>query len=66
MMILQEVLGDLGLDADHPREVLQSVLELVISSVDPCKRCRRIRSTEVQSQLIDATIQSTREELAKQ
>lgn len=56
MMILQEVLGHLGLNADHSGEVLQSVLELMISSMNPGKRCRCISGIELQSQLIDATV----------
>lgn len=39
MGIVQEVVGHLGLNAHHPREVLQPVFELMISSMDPWKRC---------------------------
>lgn len=63
MRILQEVLGHPGLNADHSGEVLQSVFELVISSMDPWKRYHCIHGVEVQSQLIDTTIQGTTQEL---
>lgn len=68
MKFPQKVLGHLGLNADHSGEVLQSVLELMISSMDPWKRCHCFGFcfTELQSQFIDTTIQRTTQELEKQ
>lgn len=66
MMILQEVLGHLRLNADHSVEVLQSVLELMISSMDPWKRCCCFHGIELQAQLVDATIQGTTQNLERQ
>lgn len=66
MVIPQEVLGHLGLNADHSGEVLQPVLVLMISSMDPWKRRCCIHGIEPQSQLIDATVQGTTQELEKQ
>lgn len=65
MMILQQMLGHLGLNANHSGEVLKTVLELMISSMDPWKRCHCIRTIELQTQLIDATVQGTTQELQK-
>lgn len=65
MMVANEVLGHLGLNADHSGEVLQPVLELVIRSMDPWKRQCCIRCIELQSQLTDATVQGTTQELER-
>ncbi len=65
-MIPQEVLCHLRLNADHSREVLQSVLELMISSMDPWKRCHCFPGIKPQSQLVDTTVQGTTQELQSQ
>lgn len=65
MMILQEVLGHLGLNADHSGEVLQSVLELMIGSMDPWKRWCFVAGIELQSQLINATVQGATQQLER-
>lgn len=65
MMILQEVLGHLRLNADHSGEVLQSVLELMIGSMDPWKRCCCVVGFELQSQFINTAVQGATQELER-
>lgn len=65
ILIPQKVWEHLGLNANHSGKVLHSVLVVVISSVNPRKRYHWTGDVELQSQLIDATIQGAAEELQK-
>lgn len=63
ILIPQKVWEHPGLNTNHPGKVLHSVLVVVISSMNPGKGYRWTGDVELQSQLIDATIQGVAEEL---
>lgn len=65
ILIPQKVLEHLGLKTNHSGEVLNSVLVVVISSMNPGKGYHGTGDAELQSQLIDAAIQGVAEELQK-
>lgn len=66
MMTLREMLDHLGLNADHPGEVLKSDLELTIGRVDPRKRDHRVHGIELHTEFADTATQGTTEELERQ
>lgn len=65
MRVPPEDLGQLGLHADHPGQVLQAVLKLMVGSVDPGQRGHFLLHDVIvtQPQLVHTTGQGTAKEL---